>query len=158
MAPRKLKEIHVNSAATPPTGKSRIPAPTHSGTSIKRRTRSRAGCAQCVGVSRKCDERRPVCSRCERLKFNCDTRTRFIWKSSAVAPVVSPVSPVPRERTATSCGCSRRPTSEQLIQMCKSSLCCLCQSIERLTSCPADSLDSRTQLLPMDFCSSEGSV
>jgi hypothetical protein len=42
--------------------------------------RSRGGCSQCRGVSRKCDEAKPTCGRCKRLQFDCRYAARFTWK------------------------------------------------------------------------------
>ncbi|PGH07014.1 hypothetical protein GX51_02054 [Blastomyces parvus] len=68
------------------------------------RTRSRTGCSQCVNVSRKCDEKRPLCGRCRRLGFACDYTPRLIWKKVQVARKSKSVSPrlnPPRQAVST---------------------------------------------------------
>ena len=42
--------------------------------------RSRFGCLRCKKASRKCDEKKPICSRCHRLDIDCNYDVRFIWK------------------------------------------------------------------------------
>jgi hypothetical protein len=42
--------------------------------------RSRHGCRQCRQVSRKCDEAKPTCGRCMRLRFDCQFVPRLLWK------------------------------------------------------------------------------
>jgi hypothetical protein len=88
-------------------------------TGVKRRTRSRYGCAQCVKVSRKCDEKRPICGRCERLQYDCDTRPRLIWKVNTLETPVSSALPDLGEGVHTACTCLHRPNSEQLLQLCE---------------------------------------
>lgn len=46
---------------------------------MERPTRSRAGCRRCRRVSRKCDEHKPTCGRCQRLRFECNYQTRLVW-------------------------------------------------------------------------------
>ncbi|KAK2125315.1 hypothetical protein NOF04DRAFT_1361803 [Fusarium oxysporum II5] len=81
-------------------------------------TRSRTGCGRCVKVSRKCDEARPVCSRCRRLDFECVYEPRYIWKTGRVPePAASDQALV--SETTTPCSCPQRPTSPQLLEAFK---------------------------------------
>ncbi|KAL2810169.1 hypothetical protein BJX63DRAFT_403057 [Aspergillus granulosus] len=85
-----------------------------------RRTRSRTGCTQCVRVSIKCNEGRPMCQRCVRLAFACDYSTRFIWKPHK--PPKPPKSVVRSKPPITTsdcgvCACPGRLTETQLYNL-----------------------------------------
>lgn len=84
-----------------------------------RRTRSRNGCAQCIRVSLKCDETRPICRRCERLGFACDYSPRFIWKPhNPVKSLARSNAPVTTSHRAV-CVCPGRLTEAQLHNLCQ---------------------------------------
>ncbi|KAH7224399.1 uncharacterized protein BKA55DRAFT_584555 [Fusarium redolens] len=84
--------------------------------------RSRSGCWTCRTKKVKCDEIRPVCRRCVRLKLNCDyePRLRTFPKGSPVGTFVhssldfSRLEPTPRQdgQDESSCGNPRSETEE----------------------------------------------
>ncbi|KAL4795056.1 hypothetical protein BDV19DRAFT_180078 [Aspergillus venezuelensis] len=82
-----------------------------------RRTRSRTGCTQCVRVSVKCNEGRPMCERCVRLGFACDYSMRIIWKPhNPSEKVVLPKHPIASSDSGV-CVCPGRLTGTQLYDL-----------------------------------------
>ncbi|KIV78694.1 hypothetical protein, variant 1 [Exophiala sideris] len=52
-------------------------------------SRSRQGCWTCRARRIKCDERRPVCQRCQRKKLDCGYEVRLVWQDDNIARGVS---------------------------------------------------------------------
>ncbi|KAI1350208.1 fungal-specific transcription factor domain-containing protein [Xylaria sp. FL0043] len=70
--------------------------------------RTRTGCLTCREDGYKCDEQKPVCDRCRRLRKDCSYRLRLRWQSPIGLQQVDRSSEEPHRRRASSMALTRR--------------------------------------------------